>query len=58
MAIGTMNRLTKDLPCFPDDRCVVPHESIASKHRPHHHLRGGTFADGSDRVRRFLEVSA
>lgn len=44
--------------CFADDRRVVPHESIASKHRPHHHLRGGTSADGSDRVRRFLEVSA
>ena len=43
--------------CFPDDRCVLPHESIAAEHCPDHHLRGGASPDGSNRVRRFLEVS-
>ncbi|KAL2717148.1 LOW QUALITY PROTEIN: hypothetical protein V1478_012848 [Vespula squamosa] len=40
-----------------DDRRVLPHKSVVTKHCPDYHVRGGPSSDGSDRLCCFLEVS-
>ena len=42
---------------FADDRPVLSHEPIAPEHRPDHYMCSSSTSNGSNRIRRLLEVS-